>query len=75
MFESWLDRKLKVYFSPLVEVVATQEIPNAKRIASNRHINNFLTKLTKGPKNKATKVMKRMNKEVSSVGCVIKVTG
>ena len=29
MFKSWLDRQLKVYFKPLVEVVATQEIPNA----------------------------------------------
>ena len=44
MFESWLDRKLKVYFNPLVEVVATQEMPNPKRTASNGHINNFLKK-------------------------------
>ena len=31
MFESWLDRQLKVYFNPLVKVVATQELPNAKK--------------------------------------------
>ena len=31
MFESWLDRQLKVYFNALVEVVATQELPNAKK--------------------------------------------
>ena len=38
MFESWLDRQLKVYFNPLVEVVAIQEIPNAKRTLSIRQI-------------------------------------
>ena len=31
MFESWLDRQLKIYFNPLVEVVAAQELPNAKK--------------------------------------------
>ena len=63
MFESWLGRQLKVYFNPLVEVVAIQEIPNAKRTPSNRHINNFLQKQ-----------IHKFHKEVSSVGCVIKVT-
>ena len=38
MFESWPDRQLKVCFNPLVEVVATQEIPNAKRTPINCHI-------------------------------------
>ena len=44
MFESWLDRQLKVYFNPLVTVVATQELPNAKKSPINCHINNFLQK-------------------------------
>ena len=82
MFESWLDKQLKVYFNPLVEVVAIQESPNAKKTPMNRHINNFLRKqvhkTTKTPKNKMTKVIKELNKfhkETSSAGCVIKVTG
>ena len=44
MFESWLDRQLKSYFNQLVEVVATQEIPNAKKTLKNRHINKNLQK-------------------------------
>ena len=31
IFKSWLDGQLKVYFNPLVEVVATQELPNTKK--------------------------------------------
>ena len=42
MFESWLDRQLNVYFNPLVEVVATRELPNANKTPINCHINNFL---------------------------------
>ena len=42
LFESWLDRQLKVYFNPLVEVVATQEIPSAKKTPINRQLSNFL---------------------------------
>ena len=44
VFESWLDRNLKVYFNPLVEVVATQELLNAKKTPINRHLKNFLQK-------------------------------
>ena len=44
MFESWLDRQLKVYFNPLVEVGATQELPNAKKTPIDCHLNNFLQK-------------------------------
>ena len=44
MFESWLDRQLKLYFNQLVEVVATQEIPNAKKTLKNRLINKNLQK-------------------------------
>ena len=44
MDSSWLDRQLKVYFNPLVEVVATQELPNSKKTPINCHINNFLQK-------------------------------
>ena len=44
MFESWLDRQLKLYFNQLVEVVATQEIPNAKKTLKNCHINKNLQK-------------------------------
>ena len=42
MFKSWLDRQLNVYFNPLVEVVATRELPNANKTPINCHINNFL---------------------------------
>ena len=44
MFESWLDRQLKVCSNPLVEVAATQGLPNAKKTPINRHLNNFLQK-------------------------------
>ena len=44
MSESWLDKQLKAYFNPLVEIVATQELPNAEKNTHNRHINNFLQK-------------------------------
>ena len=37
MFESWLDRQLKLYFNPLVEVVATQEIPKVKETLKKHH--------------------------------------
>ena len=79
-FKSWLDRQLKVYFNPSVEVAATQEISNAGQIPNNLHINNFLQKYftipTRGAKNKmVAKVMKSMiHKEVSNVGRVIKFT-
>ena len=44
MFKSWLDSQLKVYFNPLVEVIATQELPNTKKTPINCHINNFFQK-------------------------------
>ena len=37
MFESWFYGQLKLYFIPLVEVVATQDIPKVKQTLKKHH--------------------------------------
>ena len=46
MFEKWLEKQLKAYFNPLVDVVVTQEITNKKgNLKSDTcHMNNVFHK-------------------------------
>ena len=48
MFEKWLEKQLKAYFNPLVDVVATQEITNKKgnlkSSSDSQNLNNVFHK-------------------------------
>ena len=48
MFERWLEKQLKAYFNPLVDLVAKQEITNEKgnlkSSSDTRHVNNVFHK-------------------------------
>ena len=61
IFESCLDRQSEVCFNPLVDVIATQEIPNAKRTSNDCHINNFLRKQVQEIKKEAKKQNDKSN--------------
>ena len=67
MFGSWLERQLKVYFNPLVEVVATHGTPNAKRTSNNRHISNFLQKQIHETKKEAKEQNDKSNEKDEQV--------
>ena len=49
MFEKWLEKQLKAYFNPLVDVVVTQEITNKcynhqKGSSNSQHMNKVFDK-------------------------------